>query len=374
MYKTIGKYVKMIHKKILVICPNPVGYAPGQRLKYEQYFEFWEKNGYDVTVKPFISETFQKVVYKNGHYLTKVFETIKGYGRRLRDISEIKKYDIVYIFLWVTPFGFSLFERIYCAAARKVIYDIDDLVYTTNQSTPWYLKLLKTQHKPIYLMKKADHVITCTPYLDKFVRQFNENTTDISSTVETSRYIPVNRFTNDLPLTIGWSGSHSTIRHFMTIKNVLRHIQQKYPDIKISVMGGSNVIVDGLKIDSTEWSEEKEISTLQTFDIGIYPLPDEQWVYGKSGLKAIQYMAIGIPAIATAIGTNFRVIEEGVTGFLVDSEEAWIEKLSLLIENPALRRSLGVAARLKVEKEFSVEANKRKYLEAFDQVLNIHAS
>ena len=115
---------------------NPVGYAPGQRLKYEQYFEFWEQNGYEVTVKPFISEDLQKVVYKPGHYFTKVVETIKGYGRRLRDISEIKKYDIVYVFLWVTPFGFSLFERIYSPPAKRIIYDIDDLVYTTNDSTP----------------------------------------------------------------------------------------------------------------------------------------------------------------------------------------------------------------------------------------------
>ena len=124
-------------------------------------------------------------------------------------------------------------------------------------------------------MKRADHVITCTPYLDKFVRQFIQHTTDISSTVEINQYVPVNKFTNDSPLTIGWSGSHSTIRHFLTIKNVLLHIQQKYPEVKISVMGGIHVKVDGLKIESTEWSEEKEIATLQTFDIGIYPLPNE---------------------------------------------------------------------------------------------------
>ena len=222
-------------------------------------------------------------------------------------------------------------------------------------------------------MKKAEHIITCTPYLDEFVRKYNRNTTDISSTVDTAqKYNCVNLYSNDKPLTIGWSGSHSTIRHFVTIKNVLVAIQQKYPDIKIMVMGGSNIQIPDLNVASTEWSEEKEIATLQSFDIGIYPLPNEQWVYGKSGLKAIQYMALGIPTIATAIGTNFRVIENGISGYLVNSEEEWIERLTLLIENPTLRKKIGTAGRLKVEEFFSVDANKHKYLDAFNELIPIN--
>ena len=218
-------------------------------------------------------------------------------------------------------------------------------------------------------MKKAEHVITCTPYLDEFVRKYNSNTTDISSIVNTAKkYNCVNLYSYDKPLNISWSESHSTIRYFVTIKNVLVAIQQKYPGIKIMVMGGSNIQIPGLNVESTEWSEEKEMATLQSFDIGIYPLPNEQWVFGKSGLKAIQYMALGIPTIATAIGTNFRVIENGISGYLVNSEEEWIEKLILLIENPALRKKIGMGGRLKVEEFFSVDANKQKYLDAFNKL------
>ena len=359
-----------MRKKILVVCPNPEGVAPGQRLKYEQYFEHWQNNGFDITVKPFISESFQKIVYKKNYLASKFYYTILGYVERIKTLAQLRQYDLVYIFLWVTPFGFPVFEMLYCAIAKRIIYDIDDLVYITNKNAPWYSKLFKTKHKPIYLMKKADHVITCTPYLNQFVRRFNNNTTDISSTVDTSKkYVCVNPYTNDKPLVIGWSGSHSTIQHFVTIKNVLAAIQQKYPQIKIKVMGGSNIAIENLKIDSIEWSEEKEIPTLQSFDIGIYPLPDEQWVYGKSGLKAIQYMSLGIPTIATAIGTNFRVIENGISGYLVNSEEEWIEKLVLLIENPDLRKQIGIAARLKVEEYFSVAANQHKYLSSFTSVL-----
>jgi L-malate glycosyltransferase len=360
----------MSNKKILIICPHPEGYAPGQRLKYEQYFDMWRVNGYDITVKPFMSEKMQNIVYKKGYIFTKVYETIKGYCQRIALIPQIKNYDIVYYFLWVTPFGPPIMEWIYCKFTKGMIYDIDDLVYTKNSSNTWYLNLLKGHKKPIYLMKKAGHIITCTPYLDKFVRQYNSNTTDISSTVDTEkRYRCVNDYTNKKEIVIGWSGSHSTIAHFLTIKNVLQKIQAKFPNVKIMVMGGKNIVVEGLQIQSQEWKEEIEISTLQSFDIGIYPLPNQEWVFGKSGLKAIQYMALGIPTVATAIGTNYRVIENGVSGFLVNTEDEWVEKLSLLIENPELRKLIGAEARKKVENEFSLKVNAIKYFKAFEEVL-----
>lgn len=357
------------HKKILIICPHPVNYVPGQRLKYEQYFSNWSENGYEVTVKPFMSEKLQSIVYKEGHYATKIIETLKGYLQRTALLFSLQNYDLVYCFLWVTPFGLPLFEKLFCFFSKKVIYDIDDLVYTKSTASKWYIRLLKGYSKPIYLMRKAHHVITCTPYLDKFAQQYNPHTTDISSTVDTQlRYIPINAYNNNKNLVIGWSGSHSTVRHLLTIENVLKKIQNKYPNVIIRAMGGTGIKVEGLVIESLAWREDIEISTLQTYDIGIYPLPDEEWVYGKSGLKAIQYMALGIPTVATAIGTNFRVIEDGISGFLVTSEEEWIQRLSQLIENPDLRRQIGKKAREKIVNEFSIAANNYKYLSVFRQL------
>jgi glycosyltransferase involved in cell wall biosynthesis len=109
---------------------------------------------------------------------------------------------------------------------------------------------------------------------------------------------------------------------------------------------------------------------LQQMDIGLYPLPlDEEWVYGKSGLKALQYMALGLPVVATAIGANFRVIEEGKSGFLVTTPEEWLARLKLLIHNPGLRKELGQKARERVEKYYSIKANEPVYLEIINKVL-----
>jgi glycosyltransferase involved in cell wall biosynthesis len=227
--------------------------------------------------------------------------------------------------------------------------------------------MLKGKGKPVYLMKVADHVITCTPYLDKFVRQFNDHTTDISSTINSETYIPVNPYSNEKKLTLGWSGSHSTSKYLYLLKDVLLELY-KQRKFRLLVMGDSQFNIEGLEVEATEWSEEKEIPTLQRIDIGLYPLPDEEWVMGKSGLKALQYMTLGIPTIATAIGANFRVIESGVSGYLVSSPAEWKEKLTLLMDNPELRKRIGQKARQRVEQYYSVRANQPVYLSVLNSV------
>lgn len=360
----------MKKKKILVLCPHPVGYVPGQRLKYEQYFGHWEQNGFEVKVSPFMTERMQQIVYKKGFFAEKIFWTFWGYCRRLGDLFRIRNYDLVYAFLWVTPFGPPLFERVVAGLSRKLIFDIDDLVYMRNErADKWYTRLFKGRDKPIYLMKKADHVITCTPYLDEFVRKFNTNTTDISSTINTDTYIPVNRYKNEGVITLGWSGSHSTVRYLGLLHPVLKELKKEI-DYRLIVMGDASFHLEGIDMEAHAWSEEKEIPMLQRMDIGLYPLPlDEEWVYGKSGLKALQYMALGLPVIATAIGANFRVIENGKSGFLVTTPEEWLEKLRWLISKPELRKELGQKARERVEKYYSIRANEPVYLGIIRRVL-----
>ena len=177
-------------KKMLILCPYPEDVAPSQRLKFEQYYPFFREAGYELTISPFMSKASWKNIYKKGHYLHKIWYTFEGYLQRTRDLFRIGRFDIVYIHLWATPLGPAIFERLIRSMARKVIFDIDDLVYMKDMksnATPLITRL-KGAGKPIYLMKKADHVITCTPYLDSFVRKYNSNTTDISSTVDTELY------------------------------------------------------------------------------------------------------------------------------------------------------------------------------------------
>lgn len=352
-------------KKILIICPHPENVAPGQRLKYEQYFDDWRKNGHQITISSFMTLRFWNIVYKKGFFFEKVFWTLFGYFKRLITLIQIPFHDVVYVFLWGTPFGSSFYERWIRFLSKKLIYDIDDMVFLGHSSDANKLwQNLKGKNKMIYLMKTADHVITCTPKLDEFVKKYNHNTTDISSTVDTeNRYIPVNQYKNDHQIVLGWSGSHSTSKYLYLLSDVLIELSKTH-DFKLIVMGDKSFHIEGVNIEAYDWAEHIEISTLQKFDIGLYPLPDEEWVYGKSGLKAIQYMALGIPTIATAIGANFRVIENQVSGFLIppSNHNEWKKVIEKLIMDPLHREKIGAAAKKKIDQEYSLKANRHKYL------------
>jgi glycosyltransferase involved in cell wall biosynthesis len=355
-------------KKILIICPYPENEVPGQRLKYEQYFDHFRRNGYEITVSPFLGPAGYKVVYKPGRYLVKFMWILLGYLKRVLQIFSLPFYDGIYVFLYVTPFGSSLFERLFRVLSRRMIYDIDDLVYMKRASQfNSFAAILRFPGKYFYQMRVADHVITCTPHLDATVRKYNSNTTDISSTINTDKYLPKEDYSNNHQLVIGWSGSHSTEPYVRLLLPLLRELGRRH-EFKLLVIGTGNFTADGLNVESIPWRETSEVSDLRRIDIGLYPLPNEEWVHGKSGLKALQYMALGIPTIATAVGANFRVIEDQVSGYLVRTDLEWTNCLEKLLEDADLRRDIGTKARERVEKYYSVKANASVYLDIFKAV------
>ncbi|AZQ61923.1 glycosyltransferase [Flammeovirga pectinis] len=355
-------------KKILFLSPYPIGCAPSQRLKYEQYYTSIEKSGYKIETSSFIDEDFWKIIYKKGSFAKKILFTLKGYIRRIFDLFRLKEYDIIYIHLWVTPFGFPIFEYLVRKLSSKVIYDIDDMVFLGHSSSANRLfQELKGTKKMLYLMKNSNHVITCTPKLDEFVRKYNRKTTDISSTINTENYTIKNEYSNTKTIVIGWSGSHSTSKYLYLLEDVFKSLSKKY-NIKIKVIGDASFQITGLTIDAQDWDELTEVEELQKIDIGVYPLPNEEWVLGKSGLKALQYMALGLPTVATAIGANYRVIENGISGFLVNSKEEWYITLEKLIVDANLRKKIGTKARINVVENYSIQSTSSTYLKIIDSL------
>jgi glycosyltransferase involved in cell wall biosynthesis len=161
---------------------------------------------------------------------------------------------------------------------------------------------------------------------------------------------------------LGWSGSHSTAPFLSLLKEVLLDLRKEF-DFKLLVMGDANFQMEGVDVTAIAWSESAEIPTLQQFDIGLYPLPlDSEWVLGKSGLKALQYMAVGVPVIATAIGANHRIMVHEETGLLVTSTEEWCNALKALMNNASMRKKIGQAGRENVVKNYSVTATAPVYL------------
>lgn len=356
-------------KKLLILCPHPLGYVPGQRLKYEQYLEIFKTNGYQVRVSPFMSEAFQKIVYTKGHYLSKLFWTLFGYARRIYDLFSLPCYDIVYVFLWVTPFGPPLFERLTSKLSHKLIYDIDDMIYLQDHrsKTNPIISKIKGKNKPVYLFRAANYVITSTETIEEFAKKINDKVVNIPVTINTSAYTPkISYVKQKEKIIIGWSGSYTTSPYLHLLDDVLLQVRRKY-DFTLLVMGDENFRIPGIDVKAIPWQEGYEIATIRSFDIGLYPLPNDEWVLGKGGGKALQYMAVGVPTIATGVGVNFKIIDNGENGFLVSSQEEWVDRICQLIADESLREKMGTKGTETIEKYYSVNANKDKYL----SILNI---
>jgi len=292
---------------------------------------------------------------------------LRAYVKRIVTAFTLKRYDLVYVFLWVTPFGYPLMEKLYVSINKNMVYDIDDAIFMKAESlVNRSIDFIRGRSKPFFLMKHAKHVIACTPFLTEVASTYNSNCTDISSTINTDTYLPVNTYSNDHKIVLGWSGSHSTSPFLYLLRDVLLELQKKIP-FKLLVMGDANFNIEGLDVEAIPWSVENEIPTLQRFDIGLYPLPlDNKWVLGKSGLKALQYMAVGLPVVATAIGANYRIIENDKTGYLVKTREEWVRQLEILMNDPALRKNIGTAARKNVVENYSIHATAPVYLGIID--------
>ena len=351
-------------KKILVICPYPQGVAAGQRLKYEQYFENWTANGFEITVSSFMDMSLWKVVYTQGNFLAKSLGTIRGYFRRLFDIFRVSQYDLIYVFMWVTPFGTSIAERIFRCLSNRLVYDIEDNIFTEkfNDLNP-LTKFLKGPRKFNYLIKNADHVITSSPFLNNYCLGMNRNNacTYISSSVDTNRFFPKNSFINDKKVTIGWTGTFSSKIYLDLLSNVFVQLNKRV-DFRLRVIGNFHYELPGIDLEVIQWTKEKEVEDLQGIDIGIYPLIQDEWVLGKSGLKAIQYMAFGLPTVATDVGTTQIIIRQMENGWLVKTEEEWIDALEKLVKNPNLRKKMGEEARITVLENYSIQVIKQAYL------------
>ena len=359
-------------KSVLILCPSPRGTAPTQRLKYEQYLDRLEEHGYKFTISSFQTRRFWEIIYKPGFTAEKIFWTLVGYLVRTFDLLRAPFYDGVYVNLWVTPLGFPFYEKVLLLLNKKVIYDIDDMIFLEKfeHVKENIFQRLKGRKKPIVLMKYSRAVITCTPKLTEIALELNKykEVMDISSTINTERFLPLPVYTKKDPAIIGWTGTHSTIPFLETITTVLQDVSRER-NVRLLVIANREYSMPGIETIYLPWNEKTEVTDLHKIDIGIYPIPANEFSLGKSSLKALTYMSVGIPVVATAYGTNFRVVEHGVQGFLASNENEWKEHIIKLIDNVELRERLGKAGRKKVEDEFSVKANFPKYLQVFKTVI-----
>jgi len=354
--------------KVLIVCLHKPNQAPAQRFRFEQYLDFLSANGIECTYSHLLQANDYKYFYKKGNYFRKLTIVIRSFLKRFRELKKVKNYDIVFVQRESIMLGTWYFERQY-AKRSKVIFDYDDAIWLEQISGPnKVFRFLKNPDKTKDIIRISSLIFAGNQYLADYAKQFNKHVVIVPTTINTDEYKPAYNINKD-KICIGWSGSFSTIVHFETCIDALRIIKQKYGSkIYFKVIGDENYRNEELGIKGLSWKKETELADLREIDIGIMPLPDDEWAKGKCGLKGLQYMALAIPTIMSPVGVNTEIIRDGENGFLSSTTEDWINKLSQLIESPQLRESIGIKGHDTVLSSYSVQANKDLYLKYFKEL------
>lgn len=364
---------KLITKmpSILFVCLHRPDRSPSQRFRFEQYIGHLEENDFSIRFSYLLNQRDDKSFYSPGKHVAKSRILLKSFSRRVYESFFGKKYDIVFVQRECFMLGTSFFEKRF-AKRSNLVFDFDDSIWLqTVSDANKKFGFLKNADKTKEIIKVADLVIAGNQYLANYALQFNKNTVIIPTTIDTESYKPVNKKPGD-KVCIGWSGSFSTIAHFEYHLNALKRVKEKYNDkVWFKVIGDPSYFNKELGIKGLAWKKETEVEDLQEMDIGIMPLPDDEWANGKCGLKGLQYMALEIATIMSPVGVNKEIIQDGVNGFLASQEDEWVNKLSLLIESAELRARLGKKGRQTVDEKYSVNANKDLYLKNLRSLVGI---
>jgi glycosyltransferase involved in cell wall biosynthesis len=352
-------------KKILFLVAHRPGRSPGQRFRFEQYLSYFIENGFSYEFSYLINENDDKYFYKKGHYFKKFSILLKSLFIRYKDAKRAKNFDIVLIYRDAVMFGSVFFEKKIKKTGVKMILDFDDAIWLMDISDGnKNLRWLKRPEKTAEIAALCNLIIVGNQYLADYALKYNKNVAIIPTTLETNSFRRNTPYSQREKICIGWTGSLTTLKHLEVAVPFLNKIKEKYGDLLrfkvIADVPFRNCEVD---FEFCKWNNENEIHDLCDIDIGIMPLPDDEWAKGKCGFKGIQYMAMEIPAVMSPVGVNTDIIDDGVNGFIASDENVWIEKLSLLIDSFELRKKLGKAGRKTIEERFSFDSQKNKYLE-----------
>jgi glycosyltransferase involved in cell wall biosynthesis len=358
--------------KILFLTPYPPSEAPSQRFRFQQYLEILRTAGFVLDSQSFLSEAHWRIFYKRGNVEKKMWAILRGFVKRCWIMMRILSYDFVFIHREAAPIGPPVFEWLIAKAfRRRIIYDFDDAIWLTDRENESpLLSLFKSRWKVARICRWSFKVSCGNAYLCSYARQYNSSVLYMPTTIDTTKlHNPELCVKEKRPeLIIGWTGSFSTLKYLKDIESVLTEIENRYPHVTVWVISDKKPELELPRLVFRQWSLETEISDLRQFDIGIMPLPNDQWAKGKCGFKALQYLALGIPAVVSPVGVNTIIIEPGKTGLIAESSEQWLEAITKLLEDKLLREACGRNGRRTVLEFYSVDSMASNFLWLFEKL------
>ena len=350
--------------------------AASARYRVVQYLPHLRAAGIEPIFRPFMSPPFFRRFYTPGNKLRKTLGLLGFALRRCGDIARAGGCDVVFVQKGA-HFGPPLVERMIAQILRKpLVFDFDDAMHVVSNSLTYGRLAMpfKYPRKTPQILKLSRSVVVGNRHLEEYSLTLNPHVTLIPTVVDTTLVRPRERQskTSD-KLVLGWIGTHSTYPYLESLIPVIQEVAARH-DVLLRVVGARReVAIPGVEVDNRKWSLKTELADLQSFDIGLYPIVEDQWSLGKSGFKAVQYMAVGIPAVCSPVGATHDIVTQGVDGFLPANHEAWVTQISQLVGDAALREQIGAAGRAKVEGWYCLHRQAPRLAEVLRQAADSQA-
>lgn len=317
--------------------------VPSSRYRVLQYLPALKEAGIDATVTPFP-------------------ETL---AEEQRIYSGAGEYDVVFLHRKrLSKFWIRTLRK----AAKKIVYDFDDAVMFRDTLSVGEQESVRRRRRFERTCKMADLVIAGNSYLAGFAKPLNPNTVILPTVIDMARYPSdprgVQRKASGDSLraqapsviTLGWIGDTGSLAYLEAQRPLLEAIGKAVPNLQFKVISSRFPKYENLPVIPAKWTAETEVAELRTFDIGVMPVPDDPWSKGKCGLKLLQYMAAGVPSVASPVGANADILQDGVQGFHAATETQWIEAIRKLAGDVKLRARMGEAAYRRVLEGYSLQS------------------
>lgn len=349
------------------------GHSPAARFRVHRLVPYYEEAGwrcvaaYSFPKKYFAASRFFRKIRNRPilfYPISAAAVAVMAAHRLIQILTRAPFADIVFLQRNLLPTrGFPFLELLASKLAGKTIFDFDDAIFTHNREPGHRYKDIPR------ILGFTDAVVCGNGYLAEYARGYNSDVT----VIPTVPSLPVARRASrtEGPVVIGWIGTAPNIPYFRTVEGALLRLAERLPITFLTVSDEPLRMPDGIPHEHRMWSIEEEQRFFETIDIGIMPLPDDEWTRGKCGFKAIEYMAHGIPAVVSPVGANRELVPEGSGVLFASSEEEWEEKLSCLCTDPAYRDAVGGRGREGTAARFSPEVSSAAYLQLFAHIVMV---
>ncbi len=350
--------------RILFLTHGSTGSA-SSRVRIHQYLPLFDQEGIDYKVISGTSARLDQRVLQHPTAWIRLRWFAAKVGARLGVLAVIRRYDVVVIQRETLPYCYPFIELLICRLARRCVFEFDDAIFYDRHPRSGWRTWLRDGKNIARILARCDRAVVSTRYLADYARHYVRDVRIIPTTVDMERFPGRAPAAYDPPV-IGWVGSRSTQPYVETIRTPLQQLAERYSFI-LRIVGGELAPWPGVALDNRPWQEDREVAEIQAFAVGLMPLPDDAWTRGKAGYKILLYMAAGTPAVASAVGANNDIINDGVDGFLAHDEQEWLDKLQRLLTDAELRRKMGLEARKTARERFSITANYPAWRDAWCQ-------